>query len=133
MIDVLMTVVLCGQVSTGPIYYVPHEIVYVNPPTVEYWFGNWQKETEFQAEVLYGQTWRRVPIVNGFAPEIRQIGNKIIYDYRKRIPYEKCVRPEPEPMPQPQKLELAPLPSDRPAKPLPLYRDRGLLRPSDVK
>ena len=140
MIDaILLATVLCGQVYAEPTY-VPSEVVYVYPPTVEYWFGNWSKETEFQAPVLYGKDWKKVPIVNGFAPEIKKSGSKIIYDYRGKILYERCLKPEPKktyPMPMKaiphKKLELAPLKPLPPPVPTPSYRDRGLLRPSDVK
>ena len=110
----IVALALTGQCDCQE-WYSP--MAYEAIPVAEYWFGQWTKQTEFQADVFYGEKIRTVPIINGFVPEIRNRGGVIIYDYRNQIPYSKCKIPqvalrapyiEPAPV---AKVEVKPPPS----------------------
>lgn len=97
--SLVLALALTGQCECPPVYwhnapvYVIYEPVYV-APSKEYWFGNWSKESEFQADVFYGEKIRTVPVINGFVPEIKNRDGVTIYDYRRQIPYSKCKIPQ---------------------------------------
>jgi hypothetical protein len=106
-----------------PIYCSPSEII-VSGPIIEYWYGDWSRKTEFKARIYYGDRLQTVPIVNGYAPEIKRRNGKIVYDFRAKIPYSACVSSKRS------------TPKRIPLKRLPLKENEGkrdgLLRPSDV-
>lgn len=94
-------------------YVLPR--TYITPePVVEYLYGNWSCNSCFKAKVYYGKDLIEVPIVNGYAPTIHRIGNRIIYDYRSETLYVKCKRPNmPKVTPKPAPLLEPPEPQKR--------------------
>ena len=144
--SLILTMALAGQcecsetVSWNTTTYTP--VQYVAP--VEYWYGNWSRESEFQADVYYGDKIIRVPVVNGFVPELKGKNGVQIYDYRNQIPYNKCKIPRqtqdvPKRIPYVEVKPKAPMTLIQPKPPVPpkvspiVPQDHGdLRRPSDV-
>lgn len=115
---VMTAAMTTGQVFyDGPVYYgppvcqpapivvygppivrtVPAPVVRVAPPTYIHLVGITVRSRADRV-IKYGDVWKTVPIVNGYAPQIREDryadgALRITYDYSRRIPYSKCVKP----------------------------------------
>lgn len=100
MLSILMTI---PMLATGQVYYESPQ-VYVFPPPVVYvapthyvdiYLGRMKEETRCYSLIRYGSRgYVRVPVINGYAPEVTESHNRTVYDYRRRIPYSRCVTPE---------------------------------------
>jgi hypothetical protein len=98
MLSILMTTMLTGQVyyEVPQVYVCPPPVVYVAPTHyVDIYLGRMKEETRCYSLVLYGSRgYMRVPVINGYVPEVSEGRNRTVYDYRRRIPYSRCMTPK---------------------------------------
>jgi hypothetical protein len=100
MFDILMTIpmLVTGQVyyEVPQVYVCPPPVVYVAPTHyVDIHLGRMKEETRSYSFIHYGSRgYVKVPVINGYVPEVSEGRNRTVYDYRRRIPYSRCMTPE---------------------------------------
>ena len=90
---VYLAVITTGQLCPPPPTCQPP--VYVDMVTDYVYIQNITERYRTYERVSYGGEWRRVPVINGYVPEVTWSrrgdgGFNIYYNYSNRIPLQEC-------------------------------------------
>ena len=71
-----------------PVYVAPMDHIVIQGVYAPY-------KSRFDSTIQYGSVWRKVPIINGIAPQVQVFtmnngGKKTVYDYSNGLSYAKC-------------------------------------------